>query len=231
MNEIFDTSVWPYATPDLFWALSDTVHDAFVVQDMTSDTIEYDLPLHDLNRGAKGLQSFTAVRNIRLDLSEWPLFLSKKIRSATLCWGSKALQTIDHDPEDPDEVLRFDIFQGRHILPIFVADEGLGLSIETEPLDDDSEKIHVPAACARLDGLVATVRQTNVPFLVAATNECILTWDGVQSRLLHKASSSDSSVSLRASLSGQLASDRELAQDLVVHDKSSTIEDLWNSLR
>lgn len=227
-DDIFEKSIWPCSTPDLFWALSDILDDIAQLSELQDDVVEYHVQDRDLPAGRLGLAKMEALRDLRLDLSQWPSSLARKVKSATLSLGSKALEVVRRrDRTDLGEVLRFTIFTGPHILPLFVVDEPLTVRVDCDFLSD-VERTAVPRQVCRATGLLCTIKSTNKPFFVAASSNAILTWDGTQSHVMHT-SSARSSHADDSDDDVILPSDSQ--RDLEVHRDDSTMESLWHSLQ
>jgi len=225
-SEIFDTTVWPCHTPDLFWALSDTLDNIGRLVEATDDQLQYQMDDQNLPVGRQGLGKCEALRDFRIDLDLFPTSVARKIRSATLSFGSKALETVmRQDRMDLGEVLRFTMFTGSHILPNFVIDEPVSVSLECDFLTDH-ERSMLPRQAVRATGLLCTIRTTSKAFFVAASRKAILTWDGAQSHVVHTPDEPEVRLPQARRSSGV-----DLAKDLVVYDDNATPESLWKALQ
>lgn len=241
-SDVFDTSVWPCATPDLFWALTDVVDDIGELHSVDEDTIVYDINTAQLPAGRVGLQTFSALRRLRMSFIDWPEALVGKLETATLALGSKPLERLTIE-EDSD--IEFSMFQGTAILPLFVVDEPLQVVLQTKFLSD-MDRLNVPQRAVKADGLLCRVKSQTTPFFVATSKSALLTWDGVQSRV--KSHIVESFVVPRPkAMYGFTAGephdlrqvrevrevrddDRTEAQDLAVMCPDSTFEDLHRAL-
>jgi len=67
---VFDKSIWPCNTPDLFWALSEDLEDVAKLCLIEDDSIEYVISRKNLE--GRYFSYFNALRDISLDLKKFP---------------------------------------------------------------------------------------------------------------------------------------------------------------
>jgi hypothetical protein len=220
-TEIVDTTLWPCFTPGLHWALSDEVRKIGSLSSVDCDAAEYEINVEELPDGEEGLWRFNALRNISVGLCLWPSFLSKQVTGATLCLGSKALQSVCKN-EDDDIV--FNMFSGDSILPLFVVDDSvLTLRIQFR---QDPRDLNLPQYAGLAQGLLCKFKNRKKPFFVAGSSDSVLSWDGFQSHIFQTASMASGLASTLASRSSVLTE----TQKRVVDNENSTFSDLINSL-
>ena len=243
-DKIFDKSLWPCFTPDLFWALSDNISKCAIVKSIEEDFVEYDIQTSDLPDGKAGLWRFNALRDIRVSLDNWPSKLRSKIHSATLCLGDKALEEVIRTPHNAYEYedLKFSMFTDDSILPLFVVDDNsLTVRLMFRPSLTDNERLLVPTKAIDACGLLVKIKDQKRPFFVAGCSDSILSWDGQQSRIVSKhlirAETFDTdSESSESASSGEFRSEfppliDSAARWKVINNDSATFEDMWSSLQ
>lgn len=222
-SEIYDKSVWPCNTPDLHWALSDTIEKLgrLVLVDPTNDAADYEIDCDNLPDGEKGLWKFNALRDLSVDLSEWPKALRHVVSGATLCLGSKALETALPSGRRID----FLMFTGTSILPLFVVDNTLTVRIHFKP-STPLDNVSLPRHSLRAQGLLCRIKNKGRPFFVAGSSGSILTWDGSKSTVNQSASERSRSPS------------REVGPDYIrraqhwniINSNVTTFSDMWAAL-
>jgi len=232
---VFDKSLWPCFTPDLFWALSDPITKCGEVKLVEDDVVEYEIQTSNLPDGKIGLWRFNALRDIKITLAQWPSKLRSKIQSATLCLGDKALEEIicgPHSSYDDGEDIKFTMFSKESILPLFVVDEdSLSVRIMFRPALTDNERLQVPSKSVDALGLLVRVQDTKKAFFVAGCSDSILSWDGQQSRVVskHLIEKCDSDEMSENSEEGHFLD--PIARWNVVNSDNATFEDMWSSLQ
>lgn len=243
-EEIYDKSVWPLFTPGLHWALSDTVRNIGSLSRCEDDAVEYIVPTEDLPDGELGLWHVNALRDIRIDISEWPSFLRKRAESVALCLGSKALQSV---PFDGSDRLTFSMFSNDTLLPLFVIDDDV-LTVRIQFKESLIDVSNVPKHAVDATGLLVRIKERSRPFFVAACEQSTLTWDGHQSRVFATATIRNNSVSLGPNADSDKWRDRrssvadkqlfdmrraaatERMDTSLAENDDSTFEDVWQAL-
>ena len=209
---IYDKSLWPCFTSDMFWALSDDLQNIGRRGHVEDDTAEYDIDLGDLPTGETALWRVNALRDIRVYMEDWPVALRAKVKSATLCIGSKAVETVEYEGRD----IVFKIFSGESFLPLFIMDsDSLTVRIVFSDLGEDD----VPRHALHAEGLLVRIKDKSKPFFVAAVKAATITWDGSQ---LH--------VNQSAGSTGEYSEDLGARRWTAVHSDASAYDNLWSAL-
>jgi hypothetical protein len=167
-------SIWPCYTPDLFWALSDKIKKIATRTSLEEDYVEYEIQTEQLPEGREGLWNFNALRHIKVGLDDWPEVIQKKAVSATLSLGHKALEEIKL-ADAPDT---FTMFSGENILPLYVVQEPLVVTVHFRPALTENEMHLLPMSSIRAQGLMVNIKNEDKAFFVAASKLTALTWDG-----------------------------------------------------
>jgi hypothetical protein len=230
MYRPYDTSSWPCQTPDLFWALSDDLHNIGKRRFMDEDFVEYEIDVDELPDGRRALWKLNALRNINVCL---PGFEDTAVK-ASLCIGSSTLQTIDLY-----STTEFSMFTKDHILPLYILDEPLIVRIEFRGLKDTCE---IPRKCIEAEGLLVRIKDKKMPFFVAASSESILTYDGFKTNVKSRISSELLALQQSDDEEKQTGRDIFEASDEsegevsasrwnAVNNDDSKIDDLWRALK
>jgi hypothetical protein len=173
---VYDKSVWPLFTPDLFWALSDPIEDIASLGKIDSNFAEYEIDISDLPEGQQALWNANALRNIKVSLDSFPRVLRKKLVSASLCIGNSSIETLDAN----SDCIEFTIFSGSNILPLFVVkNEKLLIRIQFSEIEDDERSL-MPYKCIEADSLLVRIKNTREAFFVGACKDSIVTWTGTR---------------------------------------------------
>jgi hypothetical protein len=168
----------------LYWALSDDLKRCGVASGVGEDVTEYTIDTQNLPDGKKGLWHFNALRDIGINLEDWPSRIKAKVHSATLCLGDKALEEVIRGENDS---INFQMFTKEAILPLFVVDDDdLIVRLMFRPALTDNERMKVPHKCIEATGLLVKIKAYNQAFFVAGCSDSILSWDGQQSRVVSK---------------------------------------------
>jgi hypothetical protein len=130
--------------------------------------------LEQLPEGREGLWNFNALRHIKVGLDDWPEVIQKKAVSATLSLGHKALEEIKL-ADAPDT---FTMFSGENILPLYVVQEPLVVTVHFRPALTENEMHLLPMSSIRAQGLMVNIKNEDKAFFVAASKLTALTWDG-----------------------------------------------------
>ena len=173
---VFDKSKWPLQAPDLFWALSDELQDIGELGLHDENFAEYEIDLNDLPDGSLALNSVNAIRNIRVNVFDFPRPLRNKLKAFSLCLGSQTLEYISAEKQRANEN-SFSIFSGQNILPLFAIDAQLIVRVFFEDLEADEEAL-LPYKCIDCEGLLVRVKTTSKAFFIGACNQSIVSWDG-----------------------------------------------------
>jgi hypothetical protein len=171
---VYDKSVWPLYTPDLFWALTDPIEDIACLSNVDDTFAEYEIDTSDLPEGLQGLWNANALRNIKISLDSFPRLLRKKLVSGSLCLGNV---TLEHQKADGQDIT-FKMFTGQNILPLFVVkNEKLVVRIQFTNIELDERSL-VPYKCVQADSLLVRIKNVREAFFVAACKDSLVTWTG-----------------------------------------------------
>ena len=172
---VYDKSVWPLFTPDLFWALTDPIEDIASLSNVDDTFAEYEIDTLDLPEGQHGLWNANALRNIKISLDSFPRLLRKKLVGASLCLGNFTLE--QHRAEGD---IMFKIFTGSNILPLFVVkNEKLIVRIQFTNIESDERSL-MPYKCTLADSLLVRIKNVREAFFIAGCKDSIVTWTGTK---------------------------------------------------
>lgn len=181
-EDIYDKSRWPLQTPDLFWALTDTLEDIGSLETHDENFAEYVIDSEDLPEGSLALNSVNAIRNIKVNILDFPKPLQLKIKAFALCLDSNTLEFL---PVDRGAIYsEFSMFSKQNILPLFALDaHKLLVRVFFEDLDSDESAL-LPYKCVNCDGLLVRIKSTSKPFFLGASSQCIVSWTGSQCKVI-----------------------------------------------
>lgn len=175
-EDIFDKSRWPLQTPDLFWALTDELQDIGTLETHDENFAEYVIDSEDLPEGSLALNSVNAIRNINVNVLDFPKPLQVKLKAFALCLDSYTLEFLAVDRGSGQR--QFTMFSKQNILPLFALDSHkLIVRVFFEDLDK-SESALLPFKCVSCDGLLVRIKSTSKPFFLGASSQCIVSWTG-----------------------------------------------------